>query len=417
MKPADALHRIDELADCNVFISVDRDASGEGDVVAVKDCLDVAGLPTTAGSVILDRTPCAADAPVVAAVRAAGCAIIGKANMHEFAFGVTNVNPHYGSIPNPFDPARIVGGSSGGSAAAVAYGMCDWAIGTDSGGSIRIPAALCGVVAIKPTAGSFDTSRGMIPLSASLDSVGPIARDVATAARALAIMRGEQVRSIATANRSDFRVAIPKDWAVGLDYSVRDTWDRVRDDYPEIEFPSRTAAARICNTILYAEASAYHRRWFTERPADYGPDVLNSIKMGREVRALDYLAALEERRSLSAEIESALSGWDAVLTPATACVAPALGPSDDNYEPLFRFTQPFNVSGHPVVTIPAPVEKGSLPVGVQVVGHLGREADVIAVAAALESSWVEDSGISIGMRDLPGGGDFGGGGVPAVRKP
>lgn len=387
MNVVDALRRNDELRDRNVLISIDRDARGERGVIVVKDCLDVAGLPTTAGSVILDPAPRTADAPVVAAARAAGYAIVGKANMHEFAFGVTNVNPHYGSIPNPFDASRIVGGSSGGSAAAVAYGICDWAIGTDSGGSVRIPAALCGVVGIKPSRGLIRANHGMVPLSTSLDSIGPIAGDVATAAHALEVLA--QKAPVVRADRP-WRVAVPAGWADGVDDvddAVRLAWDSVRAGLPEIAFPDRRSASKICNTILYAEASAYHRRWYPERKDDYGTDVRRSIEIGREVRACDYLAALDERKRLSNDVEAALAGWDAVAVPTAGCVAPTIDGVNGVDDSLYRFTQPFNVSGHPVVTIPAPVGPGALPVGVQIVGHIGRDWDAIAVAAALEREW------------------------------
>ncbi len=387
MNVIDALRRHDELRDRNVLISVDRNARGERGVIVVKDCLDVAGLPTTAGSLILDRAPRTADAPAAAAARTAGYAILGKANMHEFAFGVTSINPHYGSIPNPFDASRIVGGSSGGSAAAVAYGMCDWAIGTDSGGSIRIPAALCGVVGIKPSRGFIPTGHGMIPLSTSLDSVGPIASDVATAAHALEILAGK-----APGARADrpWRVAVPAGWTAGvddLDDAVRRAWDSVRAGLPEITFPDRRYASTICNTILYAEAGAYHRRWYPERRDDYGTDVRRSIEAGREIKACDYLAALDERERVSNDVEAALDGWDAVVVPTTGCVAPTIDGVDGVDDRLYRFTQAFNVSGHPVVTIPTPVGPGALPVGVQVIGHLGKDWDAVAVAAFLEREW------------------------------
>src|SRR6202521_4300166 len=183
---AEARRQIEERAHLHAFISTSAE-EGAGTVVAVKDLVDVAGMVTTAGGVILPNEPAERDAPVVAAIRARGCVIVGKTNLHEFAFGVTSVNPHYGAVLNPHDPSRVAGGSSGGSAVAVAAGMCDWAIGTDTGGSIRVPAALCGGVGIKPTLGALST-KGVLPLARSLDTVGPIAADVATAALGLEMM-------------------------------------------------------------------------------------------------------------------------------------------------------------------------------------------------------------------------------------
>src|SRR4030081_3487665 len=176
-----ARKRILERADLNAFISVSSE-EGQGTVVAVKDLIDVAGMVTTGGGVILPREPAAEDAPVVKRLRREGCVMVGKTNLHEFAYGVTSVNPHYGAVRNPHDPRMVAGGSSGGSAVAVATAMCNWAIGTDTGGSIRIPASLCGVVGFKPALGSIETA-GVIPLSRSLDPLGPIATDVAGVAR------------------------------------------------------------------------------------------------------------------------------------------------------------------------------------------------------------------------------------------
>src|SRR3989442_1957908 len=144
---------------------------------------------TTAGGVILPAEPATDDAPVITRIRQAGCVVVGKANLHEFAYGVTSVNPHYGPVRNPYDSSRVAGGSSGGSAVAVAEGMCDWAVGSDTGGSIRIPAAFCGVVGFKPTIGTVET-EGVIPLSRSLDTLGPLAPDVRSVARALEMMSG-----------------------------------------------------------------------------------------------------------------------------------------------------------------------------------------------------------------------------------
>jgi aspartyl-tRNA(Asn)/glutamyl-tRNA(Gln) amidotransferase subunit A len=385
-----ALHRINELKDHNVFIAVDPAATGDGPVIAVKDCVDVAGLPTTAGGVILGSAAAQADSPVVARIRAAGCVIVGKTNMHEFAFGVTNVNPHYGTIPNPFDPARVVGGSSGGSAAAVAYGMCDWSVGSDTGGSIRIPAALCGVVGVKPTHASVPSIDGVIPLSRSLDVLGPLAPDVATATQALAIMRGEAIDPPTPAAVGDYRLAVPRGWAINLDAPTTATWDVVSEGLPEIDFPALRRLEDAFQAILFAEAGAYHREWIVERPGDYGPDVLGALQLASKIRAVDYLAALAARERLSASVESALDGWDAVLLPTTACVAPRRE-QEHVREPLLRMCRPFNLTGHPVVSIPAPVGAG-LPVGIQVVGHLGQDVALLGVAAALEAAWAAHSG-------------------------
>src|ERR1700738_987881 len=194
MRMAEARSRASELRGWNLFITMTEEADG-GEVVAVKDLVDVRGTPTTAGSVLFPPEPKARDAPLVQNLRGLGCAVIGKTNLHEWAFGSTNVNLHYGTVRNPRDPARIAGGSSGGSAAAVAAGGCDWAVGSDTGGSVRIPAGHWRGVRFKPTYGHIGTA-GVVPLSHSLDTVGSLAPDVATAAPAVALMAGADDRIV-----------------------------------------------------------------------------------------------------------------------------------------------------------------------------------------------------------------------------
>src|SRR5467141_5353862 len=215
----EARRRIREHKDLNAFIAISSEI-GTGTVVAVKDLVDVAGMVTTAGAIILPDTPAGEDAPVVKQIRTHGCVVVGKANLHEFAFGVTSVNPHYGAVRNPHDPSRVAGGSSGGSAVAVAAGMCDWAVGSDTGGSIRVPASLCGVVGFKPELGSIDTT-GVIPLSRSLDTLGPLASDVMGAARAYSMMSGE---AMPPEPMNQPRLAIPKGWVADLDEETERAW-------------------------------------------------------------------------------------------------------------------------------------------------------------------------------------------------
>src|SRR5438105_6775010 len=257
--------RIRERSELNAFISV-SDQGGSGDAVAVKDLVDVKGMVTTAGAVILPDTPATDDAPVIRRLREAGCLIVGKANLHEFAYGVTSINPHYGTVRNPHDPERVAGGSSGGSAVAVAAGLCDWAIGSDTGGSIRIPASLCGVAGFKPAFGSIDIG-GVVPLSWSLDTLGPIARDITTASRAFSMMSGEPVD---LRGLEPPRLAIPRDWVTDLDEATQRAWAQVSEGIPEIDFPARDRLFPACLTILQAEASTYHRHWASLFPEKYG---------------------------------------------------------------------------------------------------------------------------------------------------
>jgi len=286
----EARKRIRERSDLNAFISISEE-SGHGTLVAVKDLVDVKGMATTAGGIILPDVPAAADAPVIKRIRAAGCLIVGKANLHEFAYGVTSVNPHYGTVRNPHDPGRVAGGSSGGSAVAVAAGMCDWAIGSDTGGSIRIPCSLCGVSGFKPAFGSIDIG-GVIPLSKSLDTLGPIAPDMASTARAYTMMSGEDVP---LDRLSRPRLGVPAGWVRDLDSPTSAAWALVSQGLPEVQFMDHGRLFEVGLTILLFEAAAYHRRWATEFPDKYGADVLRLIRRGLEGPAVDYGKATKER--------------------------------------------------------------------------------------------------------------------------
>jgi aspartyl-tRNA(Asn)/glutamyl-tRNA(Gln) amidotransferase subunit A len=378
MELSEARRRIEEQADLHAFISI-SDEDGAGTVVAVKDLVDVAGMVTTAGGIILPNEPAERDAPVVERIRREGCVVVGKTNLHEFAFGVTSTNPHYGAVRNPHDPARVAGGSSGGSAVAVAAGMCDWAIGSDTGGSIRVPASLCGVVGFKPALGSIDIA-GVIPLAWSLDTLGPIAPDVSTVAQAFSMMSGE---AISTGSPERPRIAIPRGWVAGLDGPTERAWRLVSQGWPESDFVDRDRLFRAGLTILLVEAATYHRRWVAESREKYGADVLAHLERGLRVLGVDYVEAMRERSRLVTEAERALDGVDAIMLPATAIVAPLIEAGDEVREPLTRFTRPFNTTGQPVVTLPAPVN--GLPVGIQVVGR--TNADTLRAAVWLEREW------------------------------
>jgi len=361
----------------HAFISLSSE-EGEGAVVAVKDLVDVRGLVTTAGAILLPDEPAADDAPVVRRLRDHGAVVVGKTNLHEFAYGVTSVNPHYGAVLNPHDPNRVAGGSSGGSAVAVAAGMCDWAIGSDTGGSIRIPASLCGVVGFKPELGSIETT-GVIPLSPSLDTLGPMGPNVATVARAFMEMSGEQVDM----SGGQPRLAIPAGWVRGLDADTERAWSAVSRGIPEIEFVDHGVLFRNALTILMVEASAYHRRWATEHPEKYGADVLEHIRRGLEIPVATYREAIAAAAGLRAAAREAMSGVDALILPATAIVAPPVTAGNEVRELLTRFSRPLNMTGQPVVAVPAPSR--GLPVGIQVVGR--TNAGALSAAAWLESAW------------------------------
>src|SRR5215469_5813243 len=383
MTSADARERIRAHADLNAFISL-TDEEGDGPIVAIKDLVDVRGTITTAGGSFVPSAPADQDAPLVRRMREFGCVVIGKTNLHEWAFGVTSQNPHHGGVRNPRAPDRIPGGSSGGSAAAVAAGLCDWAVGSDTGGSIRVPASYCGVVGFKPTIGTVDT-EGVVPLSRTLDTLGPLAPDVPAVARAMEMMSyltgliPERPRPL-----SELRVAVPRGWGEGLEPEIAEAWSRTTAGLPEIQLPDRERMGAPGLTILLAEAAALHRSQLERHPQRYGEDVRRLLEQGRAVSRHDYSVALLEQSRIRIEAEAAMDGWDAILAPTTRVMPPRL---DQDYErrDLTAYTRPFNTTGQPVITLPAPV--AGIPVGIQVVGHFGREAELVEVGLALEAAW------------------------------
>jgi aspartyl-tRNA(Asn)/glutamyl-tRNA(Gln) amidotransferase subunit A len=377
----DLLSRIRTLEDLHAFISV-SDQTGQGQAVAVKDLVDVKGFPTTGGGVVHPRVPAVADAPLVQNIRAAGGWIVGKTNLYEWAYGCSSVNPHFGDVPNPRDSSRSAGGSSSGSAAAVAAKLCEWAVGTDTAGSIRIPASLCGVVGFKPTFGTVDTDR-VISLSRSLDTVGALATSVRVAAEGVAMMTGTTAPP-AKPPPGDLRLAIPEDWISDLDDHTAQVWRGLSKGLPSIALPDRSAMTATLATIQIAEASAFHREWLSRWPERYSRDLQRKLRRGLDISAVDYLEARDEQHRFRALVEDALSTVDALILPATAVVAPLLnGP--ELREPLLRFTRPFSLTGHPVIVIPGAIS--GLPVGIQVVGRYGRDQELIAVAGHLERVW------------------------------
>jgi aspartyl-tRNA(Asn)/glutamyl-tRNA(Gln) amidotransferase subunit A len=386
MKIMDARARSAQLKHLNIFITM-TDEDGPGEVVAVKDLIDVRGTPTSGGSTVLPMDSKAEDAPLVAALRESGCVIIGKTNMHEWAFGSTSINPHYGTVPNPRDVTRISGGSSGGSAAAVAAGLCDWSIGTDTGGSVRIPAALCGVVGFKPTLGTIDTA-GVLPLSFSLDTIGSLASDVTTATHGVELM-ARQVGWTPTKAPAigDLRLAVPADWVADLDEIVGVAWAKATTDLPEIPFPPLSDLSKGCLDLMYSEAGAYHRRWIAESPERYGVDVLERLRSTYTVSGADYVDAMVRRDAFRDSVAEAMDGYDAVLVPTTAAVAPLIQPLV-NAEPLTRFTRAFNYTGQPVFSLP--LASPGLPVGIQIIGRMGRDVELASIALALEQAWSDD---------------------------
>lgn len=382
MKLSVARARIAESTHLNAFITLLDDEPERDDVVAVKDSVDVAGTVTTVGSAAHEPLPARVDAPLVKQIRNRGGAIVGKTNMHEWALGLTSANRHFGAVRNPHDTARVAGGSSGGSAAAVAADLCDWAVGGDTGGSIIVPAALCGVVGYKPTFGLVDTT-GTSAVSQSLDTMGALAPQVTVVAHAVDMMTDRtDLQPGAVPDFTSLRVAVPENWVDALDSTYRPVWQAIAGQLPTTTLPSRAEMHRASVWISLAEAAANHSRWLgPEGKSDrYPADVRARLQIGLALSDEDYLATLERSRRFRSVVDAALLDFDVLIVPATHCVAPLIGQSPT--ADLSYYCKPFNATGHPTITVPVPTN--GLPIGVLLVGRRDGDADLLAAAAGLE---------------------------------
>ncbi|HEY2459197.1 MAG TPA: amidase [Candidatus Acidoferrum sp.] len=378
--------------------------------ISLKDNICTAGIRTTAGSKILQDFIPSQNAAVAAQLFAAGAVLLGKTNLHEFAYGITTNNPHYGPARNPWDLQRIPGGSSGGSAAAVAAGLCYATIGTDTGGSIRIPSALCGIVGLKPGLARV-SAQGVIPLSPLLDFVGPMARTVRdtelmlsailqkpSAAKNSASPRG------ALARPGKFTLALPDAFFTEvMSPDVRAVFDqalstlrRAGAKTTKLIVPLLKETEHAGNQIAWAEATHYHQQegWYPSRSADYGEDVRGRLEMGRQVTATSYLEALDTRAKFIEQFHRALAGArvDALLVPTVPIVAPLIGQETIRIAEkewptralLLRANRPANLAGIPAISIPCGLTVDGLPVGLQLIGVNGSESRLLAIAKAYE---------------------------------
>lgn len=370
--------------------------------ISIKDLIDMAGVPTTAASKLREGRQAKGDAPIVAHLRAAGAVFVGKTNLHEFAFGTTNEDSGWGAARHPVDDTRSPGGSSGGSAIAVRTGMSIASVGTDTGGSIRIPAAACGVVGLKPGWGEIPLT-GVIPLSRQLDHVGPLTRSVADAAVMYDLLRGlppSAAPNVDGAGLAGLRLAMLDAYFMDrlgeeVESGVMAAVDAVRAAGARVgtaSIPHAQDIAPIYLHLVLPDAAAYHASALERRPHAYTDNVRVRIEMGRYVLAEDYARAVRGRSVIRREVDRALEGVDALLLPALAIEAPPIGaatvPVKGGKEPvrnvMLRCTQPFNLSGHPAISVPCGSTRAGLPIGLQLVGHPGRTADLLRVAGAVE---------------------------------
>jgi aspartyl-tRNA(Asn)/glutamyl-tRNA(Gln) amidotransferase subunit A len=430
----ECLRRIEKLnPELNAFITVDAESAlgqarmAESEIlnrqwrgplhgipIALKDLIDTAGVRTTAGSALYKERIPTQDAEVVRRLRQAGAVIVGKNNLHEFAYGGSSLVSYFGDVHNPWDAGRIAGGSSGGSAAAVVSGMAYAAIGTDTAGSIREPAALCGCVGLKPTYGRV-SSRGVIPLSWSLDHVGPLARSVPDAAMVVQAIAGYDARDLTSAHvpTSDYAGGLgddPKSLRVGIarDYFFDDLDPEVASAAEEALGVIRKLVADVREVKLEiltdrslqaAESFAYHAENVAKHPELYQAETLRRIRTGEKVSAAEYIRRLQELEQARRNIRDSFVEVDVLVTPTIPMPAPkiadlqaspaALRPAELR---LLRNTRPFNVWGLPTISVPCGFTQGGLPLALQIAAAHWREDLVLRLANAYEKSRPQTEG-------------------------
>jgi aspartyl-tRNA(Asn)/glutamyl-tRNA(Gln) amidotransferase subunit A len=401
-RPARALAAIEARdAEVNAFLTVRREAAGmTGIPLGVKDVFDTAGLRTTYGSAIYrDHVP-EQTAQAVLRLERAGYVVVGKTNLHEFAYGITSENPHFGAVRNPLDLSRIAGGSSGGSAAALAAGMCDAALGTDTGGSIRIPAAHCGIVGLKPTLGELPTG-GVIPLSRTFDHTGPLAQTVTDAWHVFHALRGDTVvKPLSAPDTGTLTFGVPRAYFCDiLDAEVRQAFERSLHSLRsagarviDVSIAHAPLTAAVYSHVSFGDAAAYHAHTLETMPERYTAPVRARLEMARYVLAEDYVRALSGREVLRNDVDVALSAVDALVLPTVPIPAHLIGETtvdiDGVQQPVrnmtLRLTQLFNITGHPALSIPGGKSAGGLPIGLQLVGTRNQTDTLLHVGRAVE---------------------------------
>ena len=382
-----------------------------GQPVAIKDLVATQGTRTTAGSKILGDWVPTRDAAVVWALREAGAILVGKTNTHEFAFGTTNDNPHYGATRNPWNGALTTGGSSGGSAAAVAAGVVAVALGTDTAGSIRIPAALCGCVGFKPGYGVVST-RGVVPLAKSLDTVGPLARTVGDVERVMQALVGggwwvagrERPNNLQPATHQPslkgLRIGVPESYVFDrvdseVEAGVREALRAMQDAGAEVrvvEVPELRGCVDVGIAIVRPEALAFHRQWYPARAGDYGEDVAKALAAAKDITPKAHLAARRTRAAIGRALRQVLKDVDLLAGPTVPILA---FPNADAFRPvlpggemprhaLTRLTYPFSLSRLPAINIPCTLSRQHLPIGLQLAAGPRQEWRLLAVSRAFE---------------------------------
>jgi aspartyl-tRNA(Asn)/glutamyl-tRNA(Gln) amidotransferase subunit A len=368
--------------------------------VAIKDAIDVAGIPTTVGSRLMLKNKAHDDAKIVESLRAAGAIILGKLNMHAWSFGVTNTTSHFGPTRNPWDTTRITGGSSGGAAAAVATGMCFAALGTDTGGSVRIPAALCGVTGLKPTYGRL-SMRGVVPLSWSLDHMGVLTRtaqDVAAVMAAVAEYDEADPFSVNAPSHNDIPPINGDLSGYRIAFAFGDYFDKASSDVADLVAHAGNTLKRhgadIGNVtikhmqdafdnsriMLHADAAAYHRDRLASADHDFSDEQITRFEHGQSLSAVDYAVARRKQAVLKQKFRAFFKEYDLIITPTTPLTAVRLDDEDKLQAArilLGRFTAGWNFLGCPALTVPCGLDTHGLPIGMQIIGAAWDESKVL----------------------------------------
>jgi aspartyl-tRNA(Asn)/glutamyl-tRNA(Gln) amidotransferase subunit A len=382
--------------------------------VGLKDLFNTAGVRTTSGSRIFDNFVPENDCTVAARLREAGGILLGKLNMHPFAYGPTGENPDYGHMHNPWDPDRVSGGSSGGSGSATASGQCVITTGTDTGGSIRIPSALCGIVGLKPTYGLV-SRHGMTPLAWTMDHPGPMVRTVEDAALTMNAIAGHDPNDVASAqvvvpdytkaltgDVRGLRIGMPREYFEApvdpqVAQAVRDAvgvLESMGAEVTEVSFPMFEYSQPISSAILMAEASACHRDLLRRHGDKLYPPVRLRLEGGLFISAADYLRAQQGRTLLDREARGLLEQVDLLAGPTEPVTAPELGAAQvpvgedtlGTVAALTQFTRPYNITGFPAISIPCGFSDSGLPIGLQLAGRPFDEVTVLRAAHAYEQA-------------------------------
>ena len=374
--------------------------------IGLKDLFDTAGVRTTAGSgVFKDRIP-AEDAEVVHRLKAAGAVLLGKTNMQEFAFGGTSLISYFGAVRNPWELKHIAGGSSGGSAAAVAAGLCYGALGSDTAGSVRLPASHCGIAGLKPTYGLVSI-RGVIPLSWSLDHVGPMARTAADTAALLQVIAGYDEQETTSAKMhvpdysqnigakvSSLRIGVPREFFFAdldpeIDAAIQEALSVLKKLSGGLKDVALKADGmeKLRDTVRAAEAYAYHREYVEKTPELYQPLILKRIQAGANVTTPAYIQGRRDLAEVRRKAEKWIDGVDVLVTPTLPIPTAAVDdPHADDILPTVRNTSPFDVNGWPAISVPCGFTKQGLPMGLQIIGPNGGEPAIFQLAHAYEQA-------------------------------